>query len=41
VLSDMGTLDVGLLACPDLVPDVWVVADGFAAAVERLRATAG
>jgi WS/DGAT/MGAT family acyltransferase len=40
VLSDMGTLDVGLLACPDLVPDVWAVADGFAAAVERLHTAA-
>ena len=41
VLSDMGTLDVGLLACPDVVPDVWSIADGFAAGVEQLRGIAG
>ena len=39
VLSDMGYVDIGLLACPDLVPDVWALADGIVDAVARLRAT--
>lgn len=40
VLSNMGNLDVGLLGCPDLVPDLWEIADGFPAAVAELRAAA-
>jgi WS/DGAT/MGAT family acyltransferase len=36
VLSNMGSLDVGLLCCPDLVPDVWEIADAFPAAVATL-----
>ena len=36
VLSNMGNLDVGLLGCPDLVPDLWDIADGFPAAVAQL-----
>ncbi len=36
VLSNMGNLDVGLIACPDLVPDLWEIADGFPAAVAEL-----
>jgi WS/DGAT/MGAT family acyltransferase len=39
VLSNMGRLDFGVLA-GDAVPDVWDLADGFAAAVEELRAIA-
>jgi len=41
VLSNMGNLDVGLIACPDLVPDLWEIADGFPSAVAELlrRAT--
>ena len=38
VLSNMGNLDVGLIACPDLVPDLWDLADGFPAAVAELVA---
>ena len=38
VLSNMGNLDVGLLGCPDLVPDLWEIADGFPAAVAELLA---
>jgi WS/DGAT/MGAT family acyltransferase len=38
VLSNMGSLDVGLICCPDLVPDVWEIADGFASAVAALLA---
>ena len=40
VLSNMGNLDVGLLGCPDLVPDLWEIADGFPAAVAELLAAA-
>jgi diacylglycerol O-acyltransferase len=36
VLSNMGNLDVGLLGCPDLVPDLWEIANGFPAAVATL-----
>ena len=41
VLSNMGNLDVGLIACPDLVPDLWELADGFPAAVAELLKRAG
>jgi WS/DGAT/MGAT family acyltransferase len=40
VLSNMGNLDVGLLGCPDLVPDLWEIADGFPAAVAELLTAA-
>jgi hypothetical protein len=40
VLSNMGSLDVGLIACPDLVPDLWDIADGFPRAVADLLAAA-
>jgi diacylglycerol O-acyltransferase / wax synthase len=36
VLSRTGALDVGVIACPDLVDDVRAVADGFVAAVADL-----
>ena len=36
VLSNMGKMDVGILCCPDLVPDVWEIADALPAAVQRL-----
>jgi hypothetical protein len=36
----MGNLDVGLLGCPDLVPDLWEIADGFPAAVAELLTAA-
>ncbi len=37
VLSNMGNLDVGLIGCPDLVPDLWEIADGFPAAIAELK----
>ena len=37
VLSNMGNLDVGLIACPDLVPDLWEIAEGFPAAIAELK----
>jgi diacylglycerol O-acyltransferase len=39
VLSNMGDLDVGIICCPDLVPDVWEIADGFGKAVATLLAS--
>jgi diacylglycerol O-acyltransferase len=39
VLSDQGQLDVGVLSCPDIVGDPWLLADGFADGVSRLLAT--
>jgi len=40
VLSNMGNMDFGVIACGDLVPDPWPVADGFGAAVAELKARA-
>jgi WS/DGAT/MGAT family acyltransferase len=36
VLSNMGRLDVGVLACREVVPDPWEIAEGFAQAVADL-----
>lgn len=40
VLSNMGNMDFGVIACGDTVPDVWDIADGFGAAVLELRSRA-
>ena len=40
VLSNMGRLDIGVLACREGVPDVWEIADGFAQAVAELGVAA-
>ena len=40
VLTNLGNVDVGVLACPDLVPDVAAVARGFEAGVAELCDTA-
>ena len=37
VLSNMGHVDFGVIACRELVPDVWDIADGFAEAVLQLK----
>jgi hypothetical protein len=37
VMSNLGHLDVGVIACRELVPDVWDIADGFADSVVELR----
>ena len=37
VLSNMGHVDFGVIACRELVPDVWDIADGFGDAVLELR----
>lgn len=39
-MSLQGKLDIGLLACPDLLPDLWEMADEFAVAMEELLALA-
>lgn len=36
VLSNMGRVDIGVLTCRETVPDPWLLADGFAAAVAEL-----
>jgi WS/DGAT/MGAT family acyltransferase len=40
VLSNMGNMDFGVIACGDTVPDVWQIADGFGDAVSELREAA-
>lgn len=40
VLSNMGNVDVGVIACGDTVPDVWQIADGFSEAVTELAGAA-
>jgi WS/DGAT/MGAT family acyltransferase len=37
VLSNMGNVDFGVIACRELVPDVWDLASGFEDAVLQLR----
>jgi len=37
VLSNMGHVDIGVIACRELVPDVWDIADGFNEAVLQLK----
>ena len=41
VMSLSGKLDVGLISCPDLLPDLWEMADDFAVAMEELLAASG
>jgi diacylglycerol O-acyltransferase / wax synthase len=40
VLSYVDRVDIGLVACPDVVDDVWQVADAMARALHSLSATA-
>jgi WS/DGAT/MGAT family acyltransferase len=40
LLSNMGRLDVGVLACRELVPDPWEIADGFTRALAVLSSRA-
>lgn len=37
ILSNMGHVDFGVVACKELVPDVWDIADGFGDAVLELK----
>jgi hypothetical protein len=36
VMSLNGTLDVGLISCPELLPDLWDMADDFQVALQEL-----
>jgi WS/DGAT/MGAT family acyltransferase len=38
VMSLNGSLDVGLISCPELLPDLWDMADDFGAALKELLA---
>ena len=38
VMSLSGKLDVGIVSCPELLPDLWDMADDFSAALEELLA---
>ncbi|ORA62757.1 diacylglycerol O-acyltransferase [Mycolicibacterium elephantis] len=38
VMSLNGKLDVGIVSCPDLLPDLWDMADDFQAALDELLA---
>jgi len=44
-MSLRGSLDVGLISCPDLLPDLWELADefkvGFKVGMEELLAATG
>jgi diacylglycerol O-acyltransferase / wax synthase len=40
VMSLHGKLDVGLISCPELLPDLWEMADEFAVVMEELLAAA-
>jgi WS/DGAT/MGAT family acyltransferase len=37
VLSNMGSVDFGAIACREMVPDLWDIATGFTESVEELR----
>ncbi|MGE2816268.1 WS/DGAT/MGAT family O-acyltransferase [Mycobacterium heidelbergense] len=41
VMSLCGNLDVGLISCPELLPDLWEMADEFAVGMEELLEAAG
>lgn len=38
VMSLNGKLDIGLISCPELIPDLWEMADEFAVGMEELLA---
>jgi WS/DGAT/MGAT family acyltransferase len=40
VMSLNGKLDIGLISCPELLPDLWDMADDFAVGMEELLAAA-
>ncbi|MHB8465330.1 MAG: WS/DGAT/MGAT family O-acyltransferase [Acidimicrobiales bacterium] len=41
VLSHMDSIDVGLIACSELIPDLWDMARDFDESMEELKAAAG
>jgi WS/DGAT/MGAT family acyltransferase len=40
VMSYLDSMDFGLNACPDLIPDIWTLADGLHLALEELKKAA-
>jgi hypothetical protein len=36
VMSLNGELGIGVISCPDLLPDLWPIADGFSDALKEL-----
>ena len=40
VLSNMGNVDFGAIACTEMVPDLWDIATGFGDAVQQLKKAA-
>ena len=40
VMSLNGKLDVGIVSCPELLPDLWDLADDFEVALDELLASA-
>jgi len=36
VMSFNGEMGIGIVACPDLLPDLWGIADGFSDALKEL-----
>ena len=40
VMSYLDSMDFGLNACSDLIPDVWAIADGLTDALEELSKAA-
>ena len=40
-MSLTGKLDVGLISCPELLPDLWEMADDFAVELAELVAMSG
>jgi diacylglycerol O-acyltransferase len=41
VMSYIDRIDVGLIACRELIPDIWDLADDFSASMEELKKAAG
>jgi WS/DGAT/MGAT family acyltransferase len=41
VMSLTGTLDVGIVSCPELLPDLWDMADDFPVALDELVGATG
>jgi hypothetical protein len=41
VMSYLDQLDFGLQACPDVLPDIWSLAEGLQAALDELVTASG
>jgi diacylglycerol O-acyltransferase / wax synthase len=40
VMSYIDRIDVGLISCRELIPDIWALADDFSASMEELKKAA-